>query len=237
MPQTGNVLHILIYYHYLSSYTILKCSQGNISTSIKRGYNNGKVNIHVVCVSNSGSPFFVTIHKRKAFRRSQLPYPIPCLSLQCAKDVGGFTVMFFIVFFAFAQLGYLLFGTQVGCHFLKEIYAFIIVLMPEFCRNIPGNTDFSSMKFKNVLFFCDDPGFRQESNTEKYHCRFATSGLSSTPSSPSFEPFSETLTSTKSKTPTGSWDPFSSCATCSSCSSSCWYGPELFLLKISSCVE
>jgi len=32
---------------------------------------------------------------------------------RCAKDVVGFAVMFFIVFFAFAQLGYLLFGTQV----------------------------------------------------------------------------------------------------------------------------
>ena len=33
---------------------------------------------------------------------------------QSAKDVGGFAVMFFIVFFAFAALGYLLFGSQVG---------------------------------------------------------------------------------------------------------------------------
>ena len=33
---------------------------------------------------------------------------------QCAGDVMGFGVMFFIVFFAFAQLGYLLFGTQVN---------------------------------------------------------------------------------------------------------------------------
>jgi hypothetical protein len=33
---------------------------------------------------------------------------------QCAKDVGGFSVMFFIVFFAFAQLGYILFGASVS---------------------------------------------------------------------------------------------------------------------------
>lgn len=32
---------------------------------------------------------------------------------RCAKDILGFAVMFFIVFFAYAQLGYLLFGTQV----------------------------------------------------------------------------------------------------------------------------
>lgn len=31
----------------------------------------------------------------------------------CAKDVAGFLVMFFIIFLAFAQLGYLIFGTQV----------------------------------------------------------------------------------------------------------------------------
>jgi hypothetical protein len=29
----------------------------------------------------------------------------------CAKDVAGFAVMFYIVFFAYAQLGYLLFGS------------------------------------------------------------------------------------------------------------------------------
>lgn len=31
----------------------------------------------------------------------------------CAKDLAGFAVMFTIIFFAFAQLGYLIFGTQV----------------------------------------------------------------------------------------------------------------------------
>lgn len=37
----------------------------------------------------------------------------PVCILQCAKDVAGFAVMFFIIFFAYAQLGYLIFGTQV----------------------------------------------------------------------------------------------------------------------------
>ncbi len=32
---------------------------------------------------------------------------------RCAMDVAGFAVMFFIVFLAYAQLGYLVFGTQV----------------------------------------------------------------------------------------------------------------------------
>ena len=32
---------------------------------------------------------------------------------RCATDLAGFAVMFFIIFLAFAQLGYLIFGTQV----------------------------------------------------------------------------------------------------------------------------
>ena len=32
---------------------------------------------------------------------------------RCAKDVSGFAIMFFIVFLAYAQLGFLCFGTQV----------------------------------------------------------------------------------------------------------------------------
>ena len=32
---------------------------------------------------------------------------------RCAKDIAGFAVMFFIIFLAYAQWGYLIFGTQV----------------------------------------------------------------------------------------------------------------------------
>ena len=32
---------------------------------------------------------------------------------RCAKDIAGFSIMFFIVFLSYAQLGYLLFGSQV----------------------------------------------------------------------------------------------------------------------------
>ena len=32
---------------------------------------------------------------------------------RCSKDLAGFTLMFFIVFFAFAQLAYLVFGNAV----------------------------------------------------------------------------------------------------------------------------
>ena len=33
---------------------------------------------------------------------------------RCAKDLIGFAIMFFIIFLAYAQLGYLVFGTQVN---------------------------------------------------------------------------------------------------------------------------
>lgn len=32
---------------------------------------------------------------------------------RCDKDILGFAVMFFIIFFAYAQFGYLVFGSQV----------------------------------------------------------------------------------------------------------------------------
>lgn len=33
---------------------------------------------------------------------------------RCAKDLLGFAIMFFIVFLAYAQLAYLVFGTQLS---------------------------------------------------------------------------------------------------------------------------
>ena len=32
---------------------------------------------------------------------------------RCSKDLAGFAIMFFIVFFAFAELAYFIFGTQI----------------------------------------------------------------------------------------------------------------------------
>ena len=45
---------------------------------------------------------------------------------KCAKDLAGFAVMFFIFFLAFAQLGYLLFGSQVEEYssFQMSMYVF-----------------------------------------------------------------------------------------------------------------
>uniref|UniRef100_A0A8C4ULM1 Polycystin 2 like 2, transient receptor potential cation channel n=1 Tax=Falco tinnunculus TaxID=100819 RepID=A0A8C4ULM1_FALTI len=38
---------------------------------------------------------------------------LPSILSRCAKDIIGFAIIFFIVFFAYAQLGYLIFGSQV----------------------------------------------------------------------------------------------------------------------------
>ncbi|CAG2101885.1 unnamed protein product [Medioppia subpectinata] len=62
---------------------------------------------------------------------------------RCAKDIAGFGVMFFIVFFAFAQLGYLLFGTQVKDYssFGKAVFTLL--------RLILGDFDFQALEAAN----------------------------------------------------------------------------------------
>ncbi|CAK6962460.1 polycystic kidney disease 2-like 1 protein [Scomber scombrus] len=53
---------------------------------------------------------------------------------RCAKDILGFAVMFFIVFFAYAQLGYLLFGTEVDTFstFVKCIFTQFRIILGDF---------------------------------------------------------------------------------------------------------
>lgn len=53
---------------------------------------------------------------------------------RCAKDIVGFAIMFFIVFFAYAQLGYLLFGTEVEAFstFAKCIFTQFRIILGDF---------------------------------------------------------------------------------------------------------
>ncbi|KAL2083633.1 hypothetical protein ACEWY4_021406 [Coilia grayii] len=53
---------------------------------------------------------------------------------RCAADILGFAVMFFIVFFAYAQLGYLLFGTEVESFstFNKCIFTQFRIILGDF---------------------------------------------------------------------------------------------------------
>src|SRR5690606_10344932 len=53
---------------------------------------------------------------------------------RCAKDVAGFAIMFFIVFLAYAQLGYLIFGTQVQgfSTFAQSIFTLFRIVLGDF---------------------------------------------------------------------------------------------------------
>jgi polycystin 2 len=53
---------------------------------------------------------------------------------RCAKDVTGFAIMFFIVFLAYAQLGYLIFGTQVQdfSTFANSIFTLFRIILGDF---------------------------------------------------------------------------------------------------------
>lgn len=61
----------------------------------------------------------------------------------CAKDLAGFAVMFFIIFLAFAQLGYLIFGTQV-----KDFSSFESAIFTLF-RIILGDFNFHELEEAN----------------------------------------------------------------------------------------
>ncbi|XP_036920059.1 polycystic kidney disease 2-like 1 protein isoform X1 [Sturnira hondurensis] len=62
---------------------------------------------------------------------------------RCAKDILGFAVMFFIVFFTYAQLGYLLFGTQVEnfSTFIKCIFTQFRIILGDFDYNAIDNAN------------------------------------------------------------------------------------------------
>uniref|UniRef100_A0A8C4WXI3 Polycystic kidney disease 2-like 1 n=1 Tax=Eptatretus burgeri TaxID=7764 RepID=A0A8C4WXI3_EPTBU len=64
---------------------------------------------------------------------------------RCAKDVCGFAVMFFIIFFAYAQLGYLIFGTQV-----KDFSTFGNCIFTQF-RIILGDFEFGAIERANRI--------------------------------------------------------------------------------------
>lgn len=53
---------------------------------------------------------------------------------RCAKDIAGFAVMFFIIFLAYAQWGYLIFGTQVRdfSTYLDSIFTLFRIILGDF---------------------------------------------------------------------------------------------------------
>uniref|UniRef100_A0A0N5AU68 PKD_channel domain-containing protein n=1 Tax=Syphacia muris TaxID=451379 RepID=A0A0N5AU68_9BILA len=57
-----------------------------------------------------------------------------------SKDIGGFSIMFFIFFFGYAQFGYLTFGTQVGDY--SNLYKAVFALL----RTILGDFDYYALE-------------------------------------------------------------------------------------------
>ncbi|XP_032365810.1 polycystic kidney disease 2-like 1 protein isoform X1 [Etheostoma spectabile] len=76
---------------------------------------------------------------------------------RCAKDILGFAIMFFIVFFAYAQLGYLLFGTQVESFstFVKCIFTQFRIILGDFDYNAidSANRVLGPIYFVTYVFF------------------------------------------------------------------------------------
>lgn len=64
---------------------------------------------------------------------------------RCAKDLVGFAIMFFIIFLAYAQLAYLVFGTQVN-----DFSTFQASIFTQF-RIILGDFEFSEIENANPL--------------------------------------------------------------------------------------
>ncbi|XP_008417977.2 polycystin-2 isoform X1 [Poecilia reticulata] len=64
---------------------------------------------------------------------------------RCAKDLTGFAIMFFIIFLAYAQLAYLVFGTQVN-----DFSTFQASVFTQF-RIILGDFDFSEIEEANPV--------------------------------------------------------------------------------------
>ncbi|XP_010015011.1 PREDICTED: polycystic kidney disease 2-like 2 protein, partial [Nestor notabilis] len=64
---------------------------------------------------------------------------------RCAKDIIGFAIMFFIVFFAYAQFGYLVFGSQV-----EEFSTFQKCIFTQF-RIVLGDFDFENTEAANRI--------------------------------------------------------------------------------------
>ncbi|XP_042324484.1 polycystin-2 isoform X2 [Sceloporus undulatus] len=78
--------------------------------------------------------FFVWIKLFKFISFNQTMSQLSSTMSRCAKDVLGFAIMFFIIFIAYAQLAYLVFGTQVDnfSTFQDSIFTQFRILLGDF---------------------------------------------------------------------------------------------------------
>jgi len=76
---------------------------------------------------------------------------------RCAKDIAGFAIMFFIIFLAYAQWGYLIFGTQVEgfSTYMSSIFTLFRIILGDFnFREIEeANRILGPIFFLSYVFF------------------------------------------------------------------------------------
>ncbi|XP_031434609.1 polycystic kidney disease 2-like 1 protein isoform X2 [Clupea harengus] len=83
---------------------------------------------------NAVNLFFAWIKVFKYISFNKTMTQLSSTLARCAADILGFAIMFFIVFFAYAQLGYLLFGTEVESFstFNKCIFTQFRIILGDF---------------------------------------------------------------------------------------------------------
>ncbi|XP_069913500.1 polycystin-2-like protein 1 isoform X1 [Oryctolagus cuniculus] len=106
---------------------------------------------------NAVNLFFAWIKVFKYISFNKTMTQLSSTLARCAKDILGFAVMFFIVFFAYAQLGYLLFGTQVEnfSTFIKCIFTQFRIILGDFDYNAIDNANriLGPVYFVTYVFF------------------------------------------------------------------------------------
>ncbi|KAF5275826.1 hypothetical protein FQR65_LT04064 [Abscondita terminalis] len=95
------------------------------------------------------SAFLLSLFMLKLFKYLEFSPLLGQLNLtlkMCANNVAGFAIMFFVIFFAYAELGYLLFGRRIVgfCGF----YASMITLF----RTILGDFDYTEIQACDALY-------------------------------------------------------------------------------------
>ncbi|XP_036373120.1 polycystin-2 [Megalops cyprinoides] len=89
--------------------------------------------------------FFVWVKLFKFINFNKTMSQLSSTMSRCAKEITGFAIMFFIIFFAYAQLAYLVFGTQVD-----DFSTFQACIFTQF-RIILGDIDFSEIEEANRI--------------------------------------------------------------------------------------
>ncbi|XP_064173028.1 polycystin-2-like protein 1 [Anguilla rostrata] len=106
---------------------------------------------------NAMNLFFAWIKVFKYISFNKTMTQLSSTLARCAKDILGFAIMFFIVFFAYAQLGYLVFGTEVESFstFVKCIFTQFRIILGDFNYDAidQANRILGPLYFVTYVFF------------------------------------------------------------------------------------